>query len=214
MTVRFVISARHRHVFGVLALFVILGGVGRLAARDLSPAAGATAVAPAEHEEHEPVGWAAWAPTVAKGVNFALLAGFLVYVLKSTVATHLQTRSDTIRKDLVDAASLRATAETQLAAVRARLAFLPAELDALRERGQLELASERTRLADTTAREKQRVLDHTRRDIDLQFRVARRQLVEHSADLAMRRARQKIERDITADDQSRLIDRYATEVRP
>ena len=72
---------------------------------------------------------------------------------------------------------------------------------------------ERVRLTDATARERQNVLDRTRREIDLQFRVAHRALVEHTADLSMRLARTRIERDITPDDQRRLIDRYATEVR-
>jgi F0F1-type ATP synthase membrane subunit b/b' len=76
-----------------------------------------------------------------------------------------------------------------------------------------ELAHERTRLQATTAAERVKLLDRTRRDIDLRFRVARRELVEHTADLAIRIARSRIEREITADDHARLVDRYAQEVR-
>jgi F0F1-type ATP synthase membrane subunit b/b' len=90
---------------------------------------------------------------------------------------------------------------------------LPAELRALETRGQQELAHERERLKTATALEKEKLLDRTRRDIDLQFRIAHRQLVEHTADLAMSLARTRLERSITADDQTRLVDRYATEVR-
>lgn len=153
-----------------------------------------------------------WAPTIAKAVNFAALAGLLVYFLKSPIASHLRTRGETIRKDLVDAATLRQTAEEQLAGVRARLTALPAELEALRRRGEEDLAAERIRMADATAREKQHVIERTRREIDLQFRVARRRLLEHTAELSMRLARSRIERDITPEDQTRLIDRYAAEV--
>lgn len=153
-----------------------------------------------------------WAPTIAKAVNFAALAGLLAYFLKSPIASHLRTRSETIRKDLVDAAALRQTAEEQLAGVRARLAALPADLEALRRRGEEELADERIRMADATAREKQHVIERTRREIDLQFRVARRRLLAHTAELSMRLARTRIERAITPEDQTRLIDRYAAEV--
>ena len=163
--------------------------------------------------EGEP-GKNSWSPTIAKAFNFAALVAILAYFLKAPFVTYLHTRRETIRKDLVDAAALRSLAEQQLAEVRTRLAALPAELDALRHRGQAEMVGERARLADATAREKQRVLDHTRRDIDLQLRVARRQLLEHSADLAMTLARTRIEREITSDDQTRLIDQYAATVQP
>ena len=129
------------------------------------------------------------------------------------MSDYLRTRGETIRRGLTDAAALKASAEAQLAQVRVRLSALPAELDALRRRGQDELADERVRLADATAREKQRLIDRTHREIDLQFRIARRQLLEHSADVAMRLARARIERDITPEDQTRLIDTYASEVR-
>jgi F-type H+-transporting ATPase subunit b len=154
-----------------------------------------------------------WGATIAKAVNFAILIGVLLYFLKTPIVQYLKSRGETIRKDLVDAASLRATAEQQLADVRTRLSALPAELDALRRRGEAELAAERGRLADATVREKAKVLDRTQREIDSQLRLARRNLTEHAAELAMTLARKRIERDITAEDQARLIDRYASEVR-
>ena len=64
-----------------------------------------------------------------------------------------------------------------------------------------------------TAAEREKLLDRTRREIDLQFRVARRELVEHTADLAMALARTRITETSTPDDQARLIERYAAEVR-
>ena len=154
-----------------------------------------------------------WSSTIAKAVNFAVLAGLLAYFLKTPVAHYLQTRSQTIRQELTEAAALHEEAARQLAGVRARLVELPAELDRLRRRGSEELADERARLAEATARERQRVIERTRREIDLQSRVARRRLLEHVAELSISRARTRIERDITPDDQARLIDRYAAEVR-
>jgi F-type H+-transporting ATPase subunit b len=154
-----------------------------------------------------------WGSTIAKAVNFAVLVAVLTYFLKTPIVGYLRSRGESIRKDLVDAASLRAVAEQQLADVRTRLSALPAEVDALRRRGQDELAAERERLADATAREKAKVLDRTQREIDTQLRAARRNLTAHAAELAMTLARKRIERDITPEDQARLIDRYASEVR-
>jgi F-type H+-transporting ATPase subunit b len=146
-----------------------------------------------------------WGPAIAKIVNFAILAGALYYFFGKSIADYLRSRSETIRKDLVDAKSLRGDAESQLAAVRARLAALPAELASLKQRGQDELASEKVRLAEATAAERTRVQEQTRREIDLTARLARRDLMLHSANLSMDLAKKRLERDITADDQQRLI---------
>jgi F-type H+-transporting ATPase subunit b len=164
-------------------------------------------------EEHEIEAHDGWGSTVAKFFNFAVLAGLLAYFLKGPIVGYLRNRDESIRRGLTEAAALRAGAEQQLTEVQGRLAALPEEVESLRRRGQQELAEERARLADATVREKQHVLDRTRREIDLQFRIARRRLLEHAAELSIARARARISRHITPDDQRRLIERYAAEVR-
>jgi len=209
------LSERHRRAFCAWLFFLAIGVFTCQAVTHVSAAAASTgAQAEGEHASGgEAEGGGGWSKTIAKAANFAALVALLAYFLKTPVAGYLKTRGETIRHDLVAAAKLRTDAEAQLAAVRSRLAALPAEVAALERRGREELATERTRLADATVREKQRLLDRTRREIDLQFRVARRELMEHTADLAMKLARTRVEREITPDDQTRLIDRYATEVR-
>jgi F-type H+-transporting ATPase subunit b len=154
-----------------------------------------------------------WMPVIAKIVNFSILVAVLVYFLRGPVGTYFRTRSESIRRELVEAATLRTSAETQLAAVRARAESLPAELEALRRRGQEELAAERERMTDATARERHQLVERTRRDIERQVRLARRMLTEHTALRAMELARTRVERQITPDDQTRLIERYTSEVR-
>lgn len=169
----------------------------------------AFAAAAAAEEGHD-----SWMPTIAKIFNFAVLIGILVYFLKAPIAGYLRSRGESIRKDLVEAAALRSSAETQLSSMRAQLAKLPAELEELTNRGREELAAERVRMKDATAREREKLLERTRREIDLQFRLARRELLEHTADLSMSLARQRVEQTITPDDHRRLIEQYAAEVQP
>jgi F-type H+-transporting ATPase subunit b len=151
--------------------------------------------------------------TIAKLVNFAALVGILVYFLKAPITRYLADRTETVRRDLVAAETLRTTAQHQLADVEARLAALPGELEALAARGRDELSRERERLKASMLREREKLLESTRREIELQSRVARRDLVEHAADLAMDLARTRIAGEITPEDQGRLVDRYAAEVR-
>ena len=196
MTVFFSFCSSHR------GLAVVIVGCLFAAAPDLA------AAAPQEH-----AGEPGSLQTIAKLVNFALLVGILVYFLTAPIVRYLGDRSDTVRRDLVAAESLRSTAQAQLADVEARLAALPAELDALAARGRDELGREQQRLKASMLRERDKLLESARREIELQSRVARRDLVEHAADLAMDLARTKIASEITPDDQARLVERYAAEVR-
>jgi F0F1-type ATP synthase membrane subunit b/b' len=167
--------------------------------------------APAGHAEEAPH---AQTPlqTVAKLTNFAILAGALVYFLKSPMAAYLTSRSTQIRQDLVMASEMRAAAAGQLADIKRSLQALPAELDALKAQGAQDMAAEQARIAEAAAAERTRLIDQTRREIAMRLRVARRELTEHAAQLTVGIAEEQIRRSITPDDQLRLVDRYATQL--
>jgi F-type H+-transporting ATPase subunit b len=152
-----------------------------------------------------------WA-TAGKLFNFAVLAALLVYFLRQPVREYLANRGQQIRNDLVTAAALKEDATRQITSVDAKLKELPAELDALRARGQRDIAAEQARIEQAAAVERDRLLEQTRRAIDLQVRAAHRDLVTHAADLAVQVARQRIETRITDEDQRRLVDRYLERV--
>jgi len=153
-----------------------------------------------------------WMPVAAKAFNFAVLVGVLVYFLKTPITDYVNGRVTRVREDLVTAAQTRESATRQLAEIDARLKALPAELAQLKLRGAEEIAAEQVRIEAAAEAERQRLLEHTRREIDMRLRVARRELVEHAADLAVQVARARIEQTITADDQARLVDRYTAQV--
>ena len=163
----------------------------------------------AEQEEAHEEGWL---PVIAKTVNFAILAGILVYFLKTPLTEYLSSRIVKVRQDLVTAAETREAATRQLADIQAKLAALPGELDALKKRGAEEIAAERVRIQEAAEAERQRLLEHARREIDMRLRVARRDLVEHAAALAVAVASERIKKSITADDQARLVERYTSQL--
>ena len=45
--------------------------------------------------------------------------------------------------------------------------------------------AEQARIAQAAAAERERLLEHTRREIEMRLRVARRELIEHAAQLAV-----------------------------
>jgi F-type H+-transporting ATPase subunit b len=151
--------------------------------------------------------------TGARLLNFALLVGLLVYFLRSPVAAYLASRRLQIRQDLVTAAEMRAAATAQLAQIEHRMQALPAELEGLKRQGAEDVQAEQARIAQAAADERARLLEQTRREISMRMRIARRELTEHAAALAVGVAEQRIRRAITPEDQIRLVDRYASQLR-
>jgi F-type H+-transporting ATPase subunit b len=169
---------------------------------------------PAAHEAsgegHEAGG--GWLATIAKIVNFAILVGVLVYFLGTPITAYLTGRIAKVREDLDAAKQTRETAARQLADIDAKLKALPLELEALKQRGAHDLSAERTRIEEAAEADRQRLLEHTRREIEMRLRVARRELLELTADRAIGVARETVARAITPADQARLVDRYAAQL--
>jgi F-type H+-transporting ATPase subunit b len=206
-------------LFALLALIILVLGVPGAAAQhapaapqhDAAVPAGAQPAAhqeaPAHGSEH------AVRDTIARLLNFAILVGVLTYFLKSPIAGFLSARSAQIRQDLVSAADMRTAATAQLEEIRRKLAALPAELSALKVRGEEDVRAEKERITQAAAAERDRLIDQTRREIDMQLRMARRELTEYAAQLAVSVAHERIARSITPDDQLRLVDRYTTQLK-
>jgi F-type H+-transporting ATPase subunit b len=150
--------------------------------------------------------------TIARLLNFGILIGVLVYFLKGPLGTYLSGRSAQIRQDLVTAAEMRRTATAQLDAIQQKLAALPAELAALQARGEEDVRAEEARIAQAAATDRDRLIDQTRREIDMRLRLARRELTEYAAHLAVSIAEERIRRTITPEDQLRLVDRYTAQL--
>ncbi len=175
-----------------------------------APAVEHGADAATDTDEHEDGGML---ETVARLLNFAVLVAILVHFLRRPIANYLVDRSQQIRHALVEAKATREQASADLARIESRLAALPAELEALKARGAGEVKAEQARIKTAADAERERVLAQTRREIDQQYRLARRALVQETAEQAAAIARARIERDMTPADQTRLIDRYLTQVR-
>ena len=214
---------RYRLILAALlvAVAAIVASPARpLAMQEHAPAAQAERPAAAqpehaaapEHAEGEEAHDEGWMPTIAKAVNFALLVAVLVYFLRAPLAAYLDSRIGKVREDLVTAAQTRETATRTLAEIEAKLKALPAEIEGLRQRGAEDLIAERARIEEAAEAERQRLLEHTRREIDMRLRVARRELLELTANLAVGIASDRIKGSITPEDQARMVDRYAQQL--
>ena len=57
------------------------------------------------------------------------------------------------------------------------------------------------------------LLEQTRREIDLQVRLAKKEMLEHAADLSVQLATERIKSEVTPADQDRMVDRYLSQVK-
>lgn len=186
------------------AAFIVLLAAGQLLAQEHA----AEAEHGGEHSIGEMVLGLGW--PIA---NFAIFVGVLYYFFNTPLKDYLAGRSATIRKDLVEAAELRSTATAQLATIEQKLQALPGEISALRTRGAEEIKAEEQRIAAAAAADRERLLEQTRREIDLQVRLAKKEILEHAADLSVQLATDRIKREVTPADQDRLVDRYLSQVK-
>jgi F0F1-type ATP synthase membrane subunit b/b' len=212
-----------RKLVALVTLFILAALVAVPARAQHEPPASEGSAAPAHgaavsdeavaegHTDEAQHGESPWA-FAGKIFNFAVLAGTLVYLLRKPLAGYFSRRGSQIRSDLATAEAMKQTAAQQIAEINAKLQQLPAELDALRARGTQEIAAEEARIAAESEAERTRLLEGTRREIDLQLRLARRELVNHAADLAVAVARGRIRQQITDRDQLALVDRYLSRV--
>ena len=145
--------------------------------------------------------------------NFIIFVGVLYYFFNKPLKDYLATRSSTIRKDLVEAAELKSSATAQLAEIERKLAAIPGEIAALRTRGAEEITAEEQRIATAAAAERERLLEQTRREIELQVRLAKKEILEHAANLSVQLATDRLKKEVTPDDQARLVDRYLDQVK-
>jgi F-type H+-transporting ATPase subunit b len=149
---------------------------------------------------------------LGKIVNSALLVGTLVYFLRAPVTQYLDDRMTQVRQELMSAADMRAAASAELEKIAQRLVALPGDIDALRSRGAQELAAEEARIRQATKMLRERLLGQTRREIDLQAKMAEGELLGHAAEIAVNLAAERIRRHVTDEDQLRLIDAYVEHV--
>lgn len=176
------------------------------------PAAGGQGTESAGHGADSHAAESIWT-IPARLFNFAILVGGLVYFLRSPLAAYLASRRQQIRGGLESAREMSEKATAHLAELDRRLQTLPAELEALRQKGIEEIAAEEQRIQAKAEAERTRLIEEMQRDVDVRVRVARKALAEHAADLAVGLAADRVRQTITDVEQTRLIDRYTAQVK-
>ena len=147
---------------------------------------------------------AATAFTVANFVVLALLVGwFLIKTLPKT----FRNRSTFIQKNLVDARTATEEARARLSSVEDRLSKLDGQIAAMRSQAEKDSALDEQRIKAGVEDEKQKILTAAEQEITAATALARRQIQQYAAELAIGQAAKKLV--VSAETDRLLVQQFA-----
>lgn len=175
--------------------------------------------APGDHSahDHEKVGAMpsvkqGWATGVTALVVFALTAAFLGSVVWPKINKGLQDREDKIRNSIEEAELAQEQAKAALAQYERNLAQARAEAQKMLDDAKSQQQAIAAELKSKSEAELAMMREKARRDIDLAKRAAVAEIQEHATELATRIAGKILQREISPQDQHRLMSESLAEL--
>jgi len=132
-------------------------------------------------------------------INFAVIAGVLIWVSKKFLPGMFRNRTLAIQKAMEEARKASADANRRLSDIEARLSRLNAEIGEMRAAGEKEAETEYARIAAAAEEEKRKIVESAEQEIAAAAKQARRELAAHAADLAVALAQKQIHVDPATD---------------
>lgn len=163
-----------------------------------------------DHGGDQAGGWAA--TDTYRVMNFAVLAIALFFLLKKPASQFLSDRIQGISDQLKELEAKKAGAEKKLAEYNERLSTLGKESEKIiaqyKQQGEA-LREKILKEAETAA---VKLEEQALRNIEHEFKQARKQLEEEVFEKAIAKAEDRLKKNITDQDQEKLVDEYLTKV--
>lgn len=210
-----------RRLLGACAVVALLAGAPALAQE------GASTADVHEEEARGIVNWWSWdyGPTAKDPthkhwpppfgfalINFAIFLGIMSRLAWKPLQAYMLQRHDDIAKNLDDAAKLRAEAQSALDAYQGKLAGLDREIDVLLAQIRKEAEADKARIIATAEADAERLRVEAERQIAAEIERARRELRTGVIEAAVAAADAALRKNIAADDQKRMAERYVSDV--
>jgi F-type H+-transporting ATPase subunit b len=142
---------------------------------------------------------------IFKWINFAIVAGVIVWVFLKLTPPFFRKNAETISSAITKATAAKAEADRQLREAEEKLARLEQEVTQLRATAQREAAAEAERLRAITQSDIQRVSLAAKAEIEAAERAARLELKVITANLAVDGAESLLEKELTPQAQETLV---------
>jgi F-type H+-transporting ATPase subunit b len=144
---------------------------------------------------------------LGKVINFVVLLGGLVYLLRNPLRNFLQARTKSLEDALRETKNSRVEAEKRLQDVENRLERIDREIEQIQRQAETEGHAVEKRILQDAKAGANRLKLLSQREIERLTQAGIRQIRQYAAELATALALQRIQRRINKEDQSLLIDR-------
>jgi F-type H+-transporting ATPase subunit b len=148
------------------------------------------------------------ATEIFKWINFAIVAGVLVWVFGKLLPPVFRKKAEAISSAITNATNAKAAADAQLRDAETRLANLQKEVAELRAYAKRESIAEVERLRAATQNDAQKIAAAARAEIEAAERAARLELKALAANLAVDGAESLIAKQLTPQAQESLISNF------
>lgn len=145
-------------------------------------------------------------------MNFAVLAGVLVFLLRKPLGQALESRRQGIRDQLDDLEKQKADAKKQLAEYKAKLARLDQEIEKIVAEYVKDGEAAKAKILEEAKVAAEKLQAQAKKNIEHEFQKARQELKAEMAEQAVTMAEALIKKKIRDEDQERIIGEYLTKV--
>jgi F-type H+-transporting ATPase subunit b len=145
-------------------------------------------------------------------LNFAVIAGVILYFSKKNLPGVFRDRTALIQKSMQEARQASEEANRRLAEIEARLSRLDTEIGGMREAAEKEIVSEESRIKAAAEEDARKIVESAEQEIAAAAKTARRELTAYAANLAVSLAAKRIEVDAATD--QALVREFAQQLMP
>jgi F-type H+-transporting ATPase subunit b len=145
-------------------------------------------------------------------MNFVVLAGALIFLLKKPLAKGLESRRQGVRDQLDDLEKQKADAEKQLSEYKAKLARLDKEIEKIVAEYVKDGEAAKAKIIEEANVAAEKLLAQAKKNIEHEFEKAQQELKAEMAEQAVAMAEALIKKKIKDEDQERIVDEYLTKV--
>jgi len=145
-------------------------------------------------------------------LNFAVIAGTILYLSKKNLPGVFRGRTTSIQKAMQEARQASEDANRRLVEIETRLSRLDAEIGGMREAAEKDAVAEEARIKSAAEEDARKIVESAEQEIAAAAKSARRELTAYAANLAVSLAAKQIKVDANTD--QALVRGFANQLGP
>ncbi|MSO20088.1 MAG: hypothetical protein EXQ56_06420 [Acidobacteria bacterium] len=206
------LSASHTHDAPAQPAFSLF--TAPLMAQEHPPSGEAATEHPAAASEHAAEGEHAGGEEhslfaeVSHYLNFAVLAGLIIYGIKKGLIPFLNERARLIREDMLRSSEAIEQSNLRLKAMEERMGNLDRELAKMKQSGMEEARLERARIEKEAETEATKILANASMEMESAVKAARQELQGFASELALNVAERKIKESLTPQSEKLILNSF------